>query len=212
MHLLSWNQIGKSGLEARRKTWTFLSSVYVVRTSARYVIPGRWSRENGCEVYKNEKRRRKECKTTVFYCWICKFMTFSLFSSWFLNTFVSLLRFSFFLLFYFMMIFSVSLIKTFLPGIFFFFFQLLRLLPKSETYVSLCWFQSLRTPFSALWILKVRPYYTMNEWLPGLLNLRRITFCWFGGSVLSTSWNVVTAASTPQINVEKDRPSAQLHA
>ena len=35
-----------------------------------------WNEEEGFEMYKSEKRTCKACKTTVFHCSICKFVTF----------------------------------------------------------------------------------------------------------------------------------------
>ena len=52
------------------------SYAHVVHTTAKQVISRRGKNENVCEMYKNEKCTCKACKTTVFSCQICEFVTF----------------------------------------------------------------------------------------------------------------------------------------
>ena len=50
----------------------------MVHTTAKQAISHHRKHENACEMYKNEKCTCKACKTTVFHCQICKFVTFLL--------------------------------------------------------------------------------------------------------------------------------------
>ena len=56
----------------------------VVHSTAKQVISRRRKNENVCEMPKNEKCTCRACKTTVFHCQICKFVTFLLPLSWWL--------------------------------------------------------------------------------------------------------------------------------
>ena len=62
------------------------SYAHVVHTTAKQVISRRGKNENAdvCEMSKNEKCTCKACKTIVFHCQICKFVTFLLPSLWWL--------------------------------------------------------------------------------------------------------------------------------
>ena len=54
---------------------------HVVHTAAKPVFSRRRENENDCKMSKNEKCTCKACKTYVFHCQICKFVTFLLSSS-----------------------------------------------------------------------------------------------------------------------------------
>lgn len=54
----------------------FSSSQHLANTTAKQVISRLWfPRRNDYEMYKNEKPTGEACKTTVFKCKICKFLT-----------------------------------------------------------------------------------------------------------------------------------------
>ena len=57
------------------------SHAYVVHTTAKPVFSRRRKNENVCKMSKNEKCTCKACKTIVFHCQICKFVTLLLQSS-----------------------------------------------------------------------------------------------------------------------------------
>ena len=62
------------------------SYAHVVHTTAKQVISRRTENENVFKMSKSEKCTCKACKTTVFHCQICKFLTFLLpSSSWLLR-------------------------------------------------------------------------------------------------------------------------------
>ena len=64
---LNWNQRSRRSLN-----WP----------TANQVISRRGKNENGREMYNNEHRTCKACKSIVFHCKICKFVAFLLPSSW----------------------------------------------------------------------------------------------------------------------------------
>ena len=62
------------------------SHAHDVRTTANQVISRRGKIANVCQMSKDENCTCKACKTTVFHCQICKFVTFLLpSSSWLLK-------------------------------------------------------------------------------------------------------------------------------
>ena len=54
------------------------SRAHVVHTAANQVISRPGKNEKVCEISKNEKCTCRACKTIVFHCQICKFVTFLL--------------------------------------------------------------------------------------------------------------------------------------
>ena len=61
----------------------WMTWAYIVHATAKRVILPCGKNENVCEMSKNEKCTCKACKTIVFHCQICKFVTFLLASlSW----------------------------------------------------------------------------------------------------------------------------------
>ena len=78
----SWNEIGTRALEIRRQNWTFvIIYAHVFQTTAKQVILRRGKNEKVCAMSTNKKCTRKACKTIVFHCQICKFLSFLLQSS-----------------------------------------------------------------------------------------------------------------------------------
>lgn len=184
-----------------------MSRVHVVDTSARQVIPGRWWRENGWEIEKM-RNLRKAGKTFVFF--IVKYAHLGRPSVSCRFCFLMLSSPSFGFFFYVFIVFfegSFSFMTNFLPGMgWIFFFSRLAYGQKVTRRMSLFWFQSLSTqPWTRLillWILKVRSQFQNDKTriIARSCDIWAKSLCWFGGSALSTSWNVTTAASMPQIN------------
>ena len=72
---LNWNQ------RFRGKEIKLNICHHMLTSSKQLQISRRGKHENVCEMSKNEKRTCKACKTIVFHCQICKFMTLFLPSS-----------------------------------------------------------------------------------------------------------------------------------
>ena len=72
-------------LQSKKTKLNICHNIYahVVHSTARQVISRRGKNENVGEMSKNENCTSKACKTVVFHCQICKFVTFlSQSSSW----------------------------------------------------------------------------------------------------------------------------------
>ena len=81
---LNWNKCF-SLIRMQNLTFVIICSRRLVHITAKQVISHPGKNENVCEMSKNDKCTCKSCETAVFHCQICKFVTFLLSLSWWLE-------------------------------------------------------------------------------------------------------------------------------